>query len=111
MKIQVEVSNEVLQAVMEGKYVEGSMRLQLNSYGTNKEVAFGAYNRLSKKKHKKDRIIKTLEHGWVKESVKQIKVYNSIPKKLGTKRIIQVLEREAKVAAEAIIDRDIINHV
>ncbi len=111
MKIQVEVSEAVLQAVMEGKYVEGSMRLQLNSYGTNKEVAFGAYNRQPKKKRKKDRLIKSLEHGWVKESAKQIKVYNSIPKKLGTKRIIKVLERETKVAAEAIVDRDIINNV
>ncbi len=110
MKIQVEVTNEVMSAVMIGKYVEGSLRLQLAATGTHKEITFGAYNRISRKR-KKARTIKQLEHGWVKETSQRIKVFNSLPKKIGAKCLVKVLERETKVAAEAIIDNEINNRV
>ncbi len=91
---------------MNGETVVGGLSLDREAQVFN----FDDFKR-SHGRRRKDQMIKTLEHGWVKESAKQIKVYNSIPKKLGTKRIVKVLERETKVAAEAIIDRDIINHV
>ncbi len=99
-----------MQSVMDGKRVEGALRLQLTSNGTHTEVGFKAYVR-SVKKRAKVRVIKHLEHGWVKETSKRIKVYNSLPKKIGAKRLVQVLERETKVASEAIVDNEIINRV
>ena len=41
MKIQVEINSETLQAVMNGKRVEGSLRLQLSSMGTHSEIGWG----------------------------------------------------------------------
>ena len=106
MKIQVEISNETLQAVMNGKRVEGSLRLQLSSMGTHSEIGFKAYNRKPQQKHH-DRLIQTLEHGWVKESVERIKMYQSIPKNLGTVRVCKTMERETQEAKDALIDEEI----
>ncbi len=110
MKIQVEITSDVMTAVMDSKRVVGALRLQLASSGTHSEVTFDGFE-ISKKKRKKDGLIKALEHGWVKQSERRIKVFNSLPKKIGTKRLIAVLERETKVASEAIIDNEIINRV
>jgi hypothetical protein len=43
----------------------------------------------------------------VKESVERIKVYESIPKEIGTPRILAVIDRETKEAKNAIIDREL----
>ncbi len=110
MKVSIEISSEVMQAVMNGKYVEGSLRLQLSSTGTHTEVGFRPYNR-NPRKRSKDKLVKSLEHGWVKESAQRFKVFNSIPKNIGAKRVIAVLERETKTASEAVMDIEIINRV
>ncbi len=110
MKIQVEVNSDVMQAVMNGKRVVGALQLKLASNGTHSEVTFGAFN-LTRKRRRKDQLIKALEHGWVKQSECRVKVYNSLPKTIGAKRMVAVLERETKLAAEAIIDNEIINRV
>jgi len=110
MKVQVEISNETLQTVMNGKRVEGSLRLQLSSVGTHQEIGFNAYRRLSRVKPR-DRLIKKLEHGWVKESPQRIKVHESIPKDIGTLRVCKVLEREISEASEALMVLDIIDRV
>ena len=106
MKVQVEMSNETLQAIMNGKYVEGSLRLQLSSVGTHSVVGFRPYNRKPRIRHR-DCLLRKLEHGWVKESVERIKVYESIPKDIGTARVISVLERETKEAKNALIDKEL----
>ena len=58
-----------------------------------------------------DVLVKTLEHGWVKESPKRIKVYESMPKDIGTARMMSTLDREMKVAKEALIDRELIEFI
>ena len=58
-----------------------------------------------------DILVKTLEHGWVKESSKRIKVYESLPKEIGTVRMMSTLDREMKVAKEALIDRELIEFI
>ena len=73
-------------------------------------LAFRAFNRKPRVRIK-DRLIRLLEHGWVKESAQRIKVYESIPKDLGTPRVMNVLEREMKEAKNAIIEREIIDRV
>lgn len=54
-----------------------------------------------------DRLIRKLEHGWVRESIERIKVFESIPKDLGTSRVISVMDREHQTAKDALIDREL----
>ena len=56
-------------------------------------------------------LVKALEHGWVKESPKRIKVYDSLPKKVGTVRMMSILDREMKEVKETLIDRELIELV
>jgi hypothetical protein len=76
----------------------------------NGSIKFKAYNRKPRVRLK-DRIIRYLEHGWVKESPDRIKVYESLPKNIGTARMMSVLEREAKEVKNALIDYELIEFV
>ena len=107
MKVQVEMSNETLQAIMDGKCVEGSLRLQLSSMGTHSEVAFRSYNRKPRVREK-DRLVKKLPWGWVKESIERIKVFGSFPKDYGTATMMGLLEEHTRDAKNALIEREII---
>ena len=55
-----------------------------------------------------DWLIRRNEHGWVKESAERIKVYESIPKMLGTARVLTILDREHQSTRDALIDREIV---
>jgi hypothetical protein len=108
MKIKkyIEFSEEILTSLAEGKYVQGAL---YRDEVTGK-ITFKAYNRKPRVRLK-DRIIRYLEHGWVKESANRIKVYESIPKDIGTARVMNVLEREAKEVKNALIDYELIEFV
>ena len=106
MRIEIEVSQETLATVMDGRCVEGRLRLQLSSMGTHHVIGFGPYNRKPRVRVR-DRLIRRLEHGWVKESTRNIKVYDSIPKELGTARVISILDRDHQGAKEALMDREL----
>ena len=96
---------ELMALLLSGKRIEGALYIDK---GTGR-LTFKAYLR-----HRilhKDKLVKRLEHGWVKESPRRIKVYESIPKDLGTARMIGVLERETKEAKNALIDRELIESV
>jgi len=98
---------ELLQRLVSGKRVEGVLYVD----GDTGRLTFKAYNRTCLKRRAKDRLIRLLEHGWVKESAERIKVYESIPKNLGTARVMAVLDRESDEVKEALIDREIIEFV
>ena len=87
----VNISIETFQAIANGRCVEGSLRLQTTSDG-QQQVVFRAYNR--NRKPAREQLIYRLEHGWVKESKRRIKLFESLPKELGGARMVQVLERE-----------------
>ena len=106
MKKYIEIEEEVYNRIIAGKYVDGS----LHKIKHSSMLAFRAFNRKPRVRIK-DRLIRLLEHGWVKESPARIKVYESIPKHIGTASIIGILERDSKVAMEALIDYEIINRV
>ncbi len=53
-------------------------------------------------------LIRRLEHGWVRESAERIKVYESVPKCLGTARVMSILDREHRSAKDALIDRELV---
>ena len=76
MKKYVFVMNaiELLQRLVSGKRVEGVLYVD----GDTGRLTFKAYNRTCLKRRAKDRLIRLLEHGWVKESAERIKVYESI---------------------------------
>ena len=98
---------ELLQRLVSGKRVEGVLYVD----GDTGRLTFKAYNRTCLKRRAKDRLIRLLEHGWVKESAERIKVYESIPKVIGTARMMGTLDREMQSAKDALIERQIIDNV
>jgi len=103
MKKYIEIPFEVLERLVEGRCVEGSLR---RDEWTGR-LTFKPYNRQPYNRYR-DRMIRKLEHGWVKESKERIKVFESIPKEIGTARVMAVIDRETKEAKNALIDREII---
>ena len=106
MKKYIEIEEEVYNRILAGKYVDGSLHKIENSL----MLVFKAFNRKPRRKLK-DRLLHVLEHGWVKESKLRIKVYESIPKEIGTARLMSVLDREVKEAKNALMEREIIETV
>ena len=96
---QVEFKNEciVINALKKGLKVEGRLWLEETEDGKF-VIWFQQYNRKPQPKQR---------NGWVKESVERIKVYESIPKEIGTPRVLAVIDRETKEVKNAIIDREL----
>ena len=57
--------------------------------------------------HQKDKLIKKLPWGWVKESMERIKVFGSFPKDMGTASIMSHLEAHTKDAKNALIEQEL----
>ena len=105
-KKYIAIEEEVLVRLVEGKYVEGSLhRNQFTGV-----ITFNAYKR-TRPKNPRDRLVKKLPWGWVKESVKNIKVFGSIPKHFGTAQVMALLDEHNHDAKDALIDREILNNV
>ena len=103
MKKFIEISEEVLLQMLQGKCVKGSIHMD----ELTGRVAFKAYHYQARKRD--DRVIAHLEHGWIKESAQRYKFYNSVKKELGIPMTKVVMERELKTAVheleiERIID-------
>ncbi|MBR6036215.1 MAG: hypothetical protein IKP41_04600 [Bacteroidaceae bacterium] len=103
MKINVQNQKEVLSLLEQGRKVEGRLWMELNEDGKY-EIFFGRYNRKPQGYRWRDKLICYLEHGRVMESPERIKVYESVPKRLGAAGIGHVLQREAKDATAALRD-------
>jgi hypothetical protein len=110
MTIKISNQKEVLRKLESGLCVEGSLHPVFREDGKC-EISFVPYNRKPRCCKPDDRLVCRLEHGWVKESAERIKVYESIPKNLGTARVMAVLDRESDEVKEALIDREIIEFV
>ena len=93
---------ELFSKLMDGKRVQGVLYID----GNTGRLTFKAYNRQSRTRLR-DRLICRMEHGWVKESEERIKVYESVPKELGTAHVMAILDREVKDAKDALIDREL----
>ena len=104
MKKYIEISEGAVARIDSGKFVNGSLHRDPETG----KIVFHAYK--ERNRHR-DKTIRPLEHGWVKESPARIKVYESIPKVIGTASIIGALEREMKIVKDALIDRELINRV
>ena len=106
MRKYIELSEEVIARLVCGKCVEGSLH---RDEWTGK-VTFRAYQRMPREREK-DRLVKKLPWGWVKESIERIKVYGSFPKNIGTARVMGLLEDNTREAKNALIDRELIDFV
>ena len=104
---KIEIKNEanVMDALRKGLKVEGRLWLEETEDG-ELAIWFQQYDRKPRRLYC-DRLIRRLEHGWVRESVERIKVFESIPKDLGTSRVISVMDREHQSAKDALIDREL----
>jgi hypothetical protein len=106
MIIKVKISEETWARMLTGKRIEGTL-------GYDKwtgEKSFNAFNR-KEKAHVKDKLVKKLPWGWVKESVARIKVFGSFPKDVGTAQVMGLLQDHTRDAKNALIDRELIDFV
>ena len=94
---------ELMNQLMNGKRVEGVLYVDQNTG----KLTFKAYNRQLRVREK-DRLVKKLPWGWVKESIERIKVFGSFPKDYGTATMMGLLEEHTRDAKNALIEREII---
>lgn len=105
MKKYIEISEEVLAHLVDGKCVEGSLRRNKHTG----KIVFRAYNR--KSPVRRERVICLLENGWLKESPKRIKFYNSVKKELGRRMVNVVMHRELNTAMNVMEIEGILENV
>ena len=101
MKVQIEIGNDTLQTIMDGKRVEGALKLESTNENNEPVIGFKAYNRKPYKRPQEE-VLFYLEHGRVTESTQRIKMYESVPKRLGKAYVGKVLIREARSAAKLL---------
>jgi len=106
MRKYIELSEEVIARLVCGKCVEGSLR---RDEWTGK-VTFRAYQRQPRVREK-DRLVKKLPWGWVKESLLRVKRYSSLPKELTLPEKLAILDEENELAKNALIENYIIESV
>ena len=104
MIIKVEISEETWARMLTGKRVEGT--LGLDKWSGKKD--FNAFHRKPKKRLR-DRLIKKLPWGWVKESACRTKRHTSMPKDLTFAQKLAILDQENKLAKEALMKQELFN--
>ena len=93
---------ELMTKLIVGKRVEGVLYMDENTG----RLTFKAYNRQPRVRQK-DRMVKKLPWGWVKESMERIKVFGSFPKEYSTPQVMGMLDEHTKDAKNALIDREL----
>ena len=99
MKKYIEIPLEVLESLVDGKRVEGSLR---RDKWTGK-IIFKGYNRL-RHKNSKDVLIKKLPGGWLKESKARHKRYTSVPNDLTLEEQLAIMDEENEQAKRALVE-------
>ena len=97
---------ELLEKIASGRRVPGVLYLDEDTG----RITFKAYNRKPYVR-KKDRLVKKLPWGWVRESLERIKVFGSFPKEVGTAQVMGLLQDHTRDAKNALIDRELIDFV
>ena len=106
MKKFIDLATEVIDNLKKDKYVEGS----LHKDKTTGKIVFRAYVRQSRLRQP-DRVICQLENGWLKESSRRIKFYNSVKKELGRRMVNVVMHRELNTAMNVMEIEGILENV
>ena len=105
MRKYVEIPLEVMERLVKGKCVEGSLR---RDEWTGK-VTFRAYQRQPRQRH--ERVVCQLENGWLKESPQRYKFYNSVRKGLGRRMVNVVMHRELDAAMQVLEIEEILDNI
>ena len=105
MKKYIEMTNEAIVRLMSGKCVKGA----LHRDEATGRIVFRAY--LSGKAQSQDRIIRQLEHGWLKESPKRYKFFSSVKKGLGRRMVDVTIHRELKMAMSTLEIEEILDNI
>ena len=92
----------VMAKLLKEKRVEGVLFMDENTG----KITFKAYNRQPRVR-KKDRLVKKLPWGWVKESIERVKVYGSFPKEYSTAQVMGLLDEHTKDAKNALIEKEL----
>ena len=100
--IYINDSAELQEQLLTGRRVEGVLFTDKNTG----RLTFKAYIRQPRVRQR-DRLIHRLEHGWVKESKQRLKVFESVPKELGTTRMLAVMDREFDEARDAVVEHEL----
>ena len=106
MKKYVEIPMEVMERLVEGKCVEGSLRRDK----WTGMITFYAYNRLPRKRQKDD-LLKKTPWGWLKASIERVKRYSSVPKELSLEEKLAIFDEENELIKQALIENYIIESV
>ena len=92
----------VMAKLLKEKRVEGVLFLDENTG----KLTFKAYNRQPRVREK-DRLVKKLPWGWVKESVQRVKVFGSFPKEYDAAEVMGLLEEHTKDAKQAMVEKKV----
>ena len=106
MRKFIEISEEVYQRLMEGKYVDGSMHLEK----PRKLIVFNNYKRTKPKKYPIE-ILGRTDFGKVYRTRKRTKWSENMPTNLGAVHMARIMERDCKQAQEIIATAKIIDNV
>ena len=106
MKKYIELSSEAVARLKSGKCVEGSLRMNAETG----KLTFNAWNRRAPK-HSEERIIRQLEHGWLKESARRIKFFSSVKKDLGRRMVDVTIHRELRTAMSTLEVEEILDNI
>ena len=102
MIIKVKISDETWACMLTGKRIEGTIGLDLMTGVKD----FNMFHRTTRSRLR-DKLIKKLPWGWVKESKERYKVYESVPKEMGMPRVLSTLDDELSEAKDALIDHEL----
>lgn len=97
MIIKVEISEETWARMLTGRRVEGT--IGLDKWTGKKD--FNAFNR-HRKRRLRDKLIKKLPWGWVKESQENLKVFTSVPKEFGMETVLAYMDENHEDAKKAL---------
>ena len=105
MRKYIEIPMEAMERLVVGKCVEGALhRDQFTG-----QLSFKAYNRQSRRH--RDRVIRQLEHGWLKESPTRIKFFNSVKKEMGFRLVNVAMTRELQSAMGTLEVEELLDNV
>ena len=109
MKIKkyIQIEDEVLVRLVEGKCVEGSLRRD----EWTGQLTFRAYNRQSRCRERSEKLLRKTPYGRVTQTMKRIKRYISIPIDMPLLEKLATFDEENRLAKDALIDYEIINRV
>ena len=106
MRKIVEISEEVYQCLMDGRCVEGSMRMEK----PRKLIVFNNYKRTKPRRYPKVLLGRT-DFGKVYKTKTRHRWTESMPSNLGAIRLARIMERDCKQAQEIIATAEIIDRV